>query len=141
MKELLRKLLGVEKLYIEIKDLHLTCDSLKDKATHINEQLDKAIGVLMSFDLADPTKPWWDSINASKLSGEQWVMATRIQQSEKQKFVHSNPSLKVKQVFHGGCIGCVRPTTEGIGNCRGCQYFEHNWNMPSKFIDKDGKSK
>lgn len=40
------------------------------------------------------------------------------------------PFLHVKHVFHSGCLECKTPVKDGIGKCRGCQYFNSDWNKP-----------
>ena len=37
--------------------------------------------------------------------------------------------LKVKKIFHGGCLSCKTPEKKGIGTCTGCQYLM-GWDYP-----------
>ena len=39
-------------------------------------------------------------------------------------------------VFHGGCTGCTRQDSEGLGGCVGCCYLEADWNLPSKNLSE-----
>lgn len=41
------------------------------------------------------------------------------------------------ETFHGGCIGCYRQYTEGLGGCEGCQYKNADWKLPNKFLGGD----
>tara|TARA_R100001244_G_scaffold36527_1_gene33469 strand:- start:2379 stop:2588 length:210 start_codon:yes stop_codon:yes gene_type:complete len=34
-------------------------------------------------------------------------------------------------IFHGGCHGCTQQLFEGVDFCRGCQYFDADWSLPS----------
>ena len=33
-------------------------------------------------------------------------------------------------IFHGGCLGCSRQLVEGVEDCRRCQYFDTDWDLP-----------
>lgn len=40
-------------------------------------------------------------------------------------------------IFHGGCIGCIRPQIESITGCYGCQYYLSNWKEEDRFLEKN----
>lgn len=33
-------------------------------------------------------------------------------------------------IFHGGCIGCTQQQINGVEFCKGCQYYQADWNLP-----------
>tara|TARA_R110000765_G_scaffold20317_2_gene52817 strand:- start:5554 stop:5853 length:300 start_codon:yes stop_codon:yes gene_type:complete len=41
------------------------------------------------------------------------------------------PKEKMSKVYHGGCLSCKTPINKGVGECRKCEYFVCNWNLPS----------
>jgi hypothetical protein len=141
MKKLLEKLLKIDKLRKEVEDLRTTCANLSIEVTKVHTMNSDAVKTLTAFNLTDSTKPWWDDVNTSNLNSEQFRLACNIQRKAKIDFVDKFPSLKDKQVFHGGCMGCIRPETYGIGDCRGCQYLNADWSLPNKHLKTvDGKS-
>jgi len=37
-----------------------------------------------------------------------------------------------KYIFHGGCLGCTQQKdTRSFDTCRGCQYYEADWDLPN----------
>ena len=44
---------------------------------------------------------------------------------------YDNPNSKETIVYHGGCLGCKSQKMNGIGACKGCQYFTANWGLPN----------
>jgi len=41
-----------------------------------------------------------------------------------------DPQSRERLIFHGGCLSCTTPSKVGIGNCKGCQYFDADWSKP-----------
>lgn len=34
-------------------------------------------------------------------------------------------------IFHGGCHGCTQQDLNGVEFCKGCQYFDAEWEKPN----------
>lgn len=122
----------------EINDLRATIDSLKDEVTEINKKIDQSSKILTTMGMADTNLPWWKDeriLYAADTDSDTRLLAYNIESGQKRDYARKHPSLKQKAVYHGGCLGCKRPETEGLGGCKGCQYFEGNWSCPNKFME------
>lgn len=103
---------------------------LKDEATKTYKIYEDAFCFIKEIDMEDENKPWWEQ-DSLRHSGnfETMRIAENIIRRKKIEFATNNPSLKVKKIFHGGCLSCKTPEKKGIGTCTGCQYLM-GWDYP-----------
>jgi len=41
-----------------------------------------------------------------------------------------------KEIFHGGCLPCYSQEIYGTARCKGCQYYEPDWDLPDLTIQE-----
>jgi len=136
MKNYILKLLGIPNFKKEIADLKITIETLKNEATKTYKIYEDAFCFIKGIDMKDENKPWWeqDSLRYSD-NHETMILVENIKRSKEIEFATNNPSLKVKKIFHGGCLSCKTPEEKGIGTCTGCRYLM-GWNYPDLSIKK-----
>lgn len=128
MKKLLLKLLGfdavsMQSLRAEVAELRTTIASLKADATAVYEKTEQAFVIIKQLNIDNTNELWWENVKIDHSNPEVWRLAENIKKSARREWVQNNPSLKVRKIFHGGCLGCVTPINEGIGKCLGCKYL------------------
>lgn len=123
-----------QEMLSEIKDLNITIESLKSKVTDLHNE----------FSLVPKekyNKDWFEDEEylsrkskeiIEKHSGFDYYRMFRdyvdyLKKQKKMRYIKENPSLKIRQVHHGGCLSCETTINEGIKSCLGCAYF--NWDF------------
>ena len=134
---LLDKLEEIDQKYSDYKK---TINRLSDKITAIYDEvfniktISHALGVSINTseleDLLFDCQPKI-GIGLSEDMGE-YERQHEIIEICAREFTKKYPLIKKKHNFHGGCLSCITPLEEGIGECRGCQYFDCNWGKPNK---------
>lgn len=131
MKKIILKLLGVPDFKKEIQDLNITIETLKNEATKTYKIYEDAFLIIKGLDFHNKETLWWEQSDFKFDGGnmETFQVIENIKKSKKREFAINNPSLKIKKIFHGGCLSCDTPTSKGIGTCLGCQYLM-GWSFP-----------
>lgn len=123
----------VEHFKQQVADLNTTIESVSIQITDAHKKAEKVLKIMEGFEMGVKDKPWWNNneflMNCPDMDTH--ILATRIQKEAKIKWVEKNKSLKVHNIFHGGCIGCKTPLNTNLGTCLGCQYLTTNWNDPN----------
>lgn len=137
MKRYISKLLGIPDFKKEIQDLKTTIDTLKNEATNTYKKYEEAFAIIKILDLQDKNIPWWEQdIKYDDKNHETMRLVHDIKRSKEREFAYNNPSLKIRKIFHGGCLSCQTPLDKGIGTCTGCQYLM-GWDYPDLSTKKD----
>lgn len=137
-------ILGIPNFKKEIQDLKTTIDTLKKEATSTYKKYEEAFAIIKALDLQDKNKRWWEQdIKYDGKNHETMMLVHNIKRSEEREFAANNPSLKIRKIFHGGCLYCQTPLDKGIGVCTGCQYLM-GWDYPDlstkKTVSQENKS-
>jgi|SRR6478735_8532474 len=134
MKKLILKLLGIPDFEKEIQNLKTTIETLKNEATTTYKIYEDAFLFIKGLDIKNEDIPWWEQSDSDLYSNidfqfESIKLFNRIKKSKEIEFVTNNPSLKIRKIFHGGCLSCKTPLHNGIGACKGCKYLM-GWDYP-----------
>lgn len=63
---------------------------------------------------------------------QKYALEKALDQLLFEAITENDPGAKVKIIFHGGCLSCVSPETEGTRVCFNCRYREAKWRLPDK---------
>lgn len=130
MKKRFLKWLGfdvnaIQTLQNDVKDLQSTISNLKTEATDYYKKIEDVGIVIKMLDIDKKNEFWWEDRNYLRTCRDFKIMefARNIQDNAAREWVNNHPSVKVRKIFHGGCLGCATPLNKGIGVCLGCSYF------------------
>jgi hypothetical protein len=138
MKRYILKLLGIPDFKKEIQDLKKTVETLKSEATKTYKIYEDAFCFIKGLDIQDKNVPWWEQkdLRFDGNNYETMRLVENIKKSKQVEFATNNPSLKIRKIFHGGCLSCQTPLDKGIGTCTGCQYLM-GWDYPDLSTKKN----
>ena len=119
----------------EIKDLLVTVDTLKSNITELHQEFSLIQNA--NTEQRNLKLDWFEdevylkSLYEDRMDNGHGFDSYReirdyaeyLKKQKKIKYIMENPSLKMQQVYHGGCLGCKTPIKDGIKSCLGCKYF------------------
>ena len=137
-----------QEMLSEIQDLQITIETLKSNVTALHREFSLIQNVnpnrvkkeLEWFEDEEYLSSKYQEI-MERHSGFDYYREFRdyaeyLKKQKKINYIKENPSLKIRQVYHGGCLSCKTTINEGIKACLGCAYF--NWDF-EKYPDLSKK--
>lgn len=111
-------------IFKRLKNLETTIKTLEKEITKLSMFTDETFPEDPNLSDYESFEDFSDYNEINKIRQRRWILL--------------HPSLKIKKIFHGGCLSCNTPLEEGIKICLKCQYFNADWNLKdlSKKINK-----
>jgi len=114
----------IRELRKEVEYLRTTIEKLKSEITDISH-------LKKNFGIEQDDFPELDSELYFELSHDELRQISNKIKNLQRIWISQRPSLKIKKIFHGGCLVCNTPHEKGIIVCLNCQYFNADWSKPN----------